>query len=113
MKSFLCFLMLFCPPVFATSEITIISPKNEETIFYKDEPIIIKFYSNLQESSIDKYLLIYDEKETNLEQKDGVFYLSSVDRGEHHIQIEMKDNIKNKIIAQSSRIKFFMHKAFI
>lgn len=45
-------------------------------------------------------------------QKQPNFQLENLDRGEHHIQIQLIDD-KGKIIALSKPVTFFMHKASV
>ena len=100
------------PPVVAskienkinTKKITIVSPKNEETIHYDNGKVTVKIDITLNPN--DKIILLLDGKEIAASEK-FVFNLKNIERGAHTLQAQLF--AKDKLIGESKITTFFMH----
>ena len=59
-----------------------------------------------------KIQLYLDDKPYEKAQRHSIFVLRNIDRGEHQIKMELLDD-KGKVIATSSPVTFYMHRASV
>lgn len=86
--------------------ITIVSPKNEETIYYDNGKLTVNIGATLNPDS--KITLLLDGKEIVAAQQ-RTFTLKNIERGTHTLQAQLFTN--TKLIGESKIITFFMHQS--
>jgi len=91
-----------------TKKISIVSPKNEETIHYDNGKLTVKI--NVALNPNDKIILLLDGKEIATSKK-FVFSLKNIERGAHTLQAQLF--AKDKLIGESKITTFFMHQTMI
>ncbi len=93
----------------ASYKLNIVSPNEEETIRSNEGKITIIANSNPQLSSPHEFVLYMDGQQLGGAQKNGLFKLSDIDRGEHNFVVKVLSK-DGKQLATTPPRKVFLHR---
>lgn len=91
-------------------EVEITQPKNNQTIRDNTGSVLVQGRIKPLFKQGHKIQLLIDNAPHGPAQSFALFRLSNIDRGEHTLKFELQDN-KGKVIASSSIVTFYMHRA--
>lgn len=91
-------------------DVEITQPKNNQTIRDNTGSVLVQGRIKPVFKQGFKIRLLFDNKPYGSPQSYALFRMSNIDRGEHILQFELLNNT-GKVIASSSPVTFYMHRA--